>query len=287
MGNTEINSLLEIAKNLENKGLYVQADKAHNIIRLSANNEKSSVAKGLISDIIQEIEGLAVLLAAFGVANFIPFIKAELPFLSKLINVAVLWDLKNNIDKIQKLSSRFNWNKFISGEDTAGAEIADSILALFSDFCMLANKFVPSFSYWAYIFAGLRTVFNVKRAKQLGYEMGGMPGGEAQMRQIESFDPTAPVTDPYIKKLLMSILVDLGINPGNANQLSNASKLPKTIGGLDFFIPYINKFDNQKKFKDISSDLPSFDSMQLKGDLVRIVKFIKNLQQIPQKPKGK
>jgi hypothetical protein len=282
MSNTEINSLLEIAKNLESKGLYVQADKAHNIIRLSVNNadtkENSSVVQDLVSDITGEITGMAALLGAFGVANFIPFIKAELPLLSKLVNVYVLWELKNNIDKVQKLSSKFNWNKFVSGEDTTGAEIADTILALLSNFCMLANKFVPSFGYWAYIFSGLRTVFNVNRAKKLGYQLGGMPGGEAQMKQIEAFDPTAPVTDPYIKSILQSILLELGINPGNNNQLLNASKLPSPIGGLDFFIPYINKFDTQKKFKDILSDKPSFSTMQLKGDVVRLVKYIKKLQ---------
>jgi hypothetical protein len=276
MSNTEINSLLEIAKNLESKGLYAQADKAHNImIRLSAK-ETPLVVKDLVSDIISEVEGLGVLLAAFGVANFIPFIKKELPLFSSLVNVYVLFELKKNFETIQKLSSKFDWNKFVSGEDPTGAEIADQILSMLSNICMLGSKFIPAFNAWVYIFSGLRTVFNVKRAKQLGYYVGGMPGGEAQIKQIENFDVTTAVNDPYAKQVLHSIVADLGLN--SSNSAANVSKLPKILGGLDFFAPYVNKFDTKNKFKDLTSTQPSSSTMEFKKGLVKIMELIRALR---------
>ena len=166
----------------------------------------------------------------------------------------------------------------MSGEDTSAAEIADKILSLLSDICMIFNDKVPAFSYWAYIFAGLRVAFNVKRAKQLGHQMGGMPGGEVQMKQIEDFNINTAVSDPYANQVLKSIILELGINTDNANKHANASKLPKILGGLDFFMPYINKFDTQKKFKDLTSTNPSASTMEFKKGLLKITELIKAYQ---------
>ena len=276
MGSTEINSLLAVTKNLESKGLYVQADKARNIMsRLSADaSPVPEVLKSLAEDILEQLQAQAGLLAAFGVGSFIPFFKQALPKLLKVLPYTAWADMGQQLYEISKLSSKFNWNKFISGEDTTiGAEIVDKILAIFADFCMIFGKVVPAFNYWVYIFTGLRTTFNVKRAKQLGYYAGGMPGGEAQIKQIEAFDVTQPVNDPYAKKVLHSIVADLGIIGKNAS--ANISKLPKILGGLDFFTPYIKKFDTQNKFKDLASDMPSASTMEFKKGLLLIMQIIR------------
>lgn len=279
MGNTEINSLFEIAINLENKGLYAQADKARNImIRLSADaSPVPEVLKSLADDIVSQLQAQAGLLAAFGVASFIPFFKQALPKLLKVLPYTAWADMGQQLYEISKLSSKFNWNKFISGEDTTiGAEIVDKILAIFADFCMIFGKVVPAFNYWVYIFTGLRTTFNVKRAKQLGYYFGGMPGGEAQIKQIENFDVRTAVNDPYAKQVLHSIVMDLGLN--DSNSAANASKLPKILGGLDFFMPYINKFDTKNKFKDLTSTQPSPSTMEFKKGLLKITELIRALR---------
>jgi hypothetical protein len=283
MSNTEINSLFEIAINLENKGLYAQADKARNIIvRLSADAssgvEAPEFVKTIAYDFLEQLKGQVGFLAAFGIANFIPVVKDYIPKLMKVLPYAAWADLVSQLYEISKLSSKFNWQKFVSGEDTSAAEIADRILAIFADFCMIFGKVVPAFNYWVYIFAGIRSTLNVKTAKQLGYYVGGMPGGEAQMKQIENFDVTTAVNDPYARQVLHSILVDLGLDGNEAESLKNVSKLPKTLGGLDFFTPYINKFDTKKIFKDLTSTQPSASTMEFKKGLVKIMTLIRALK---------
>lgn len=303
MGNTEINSLFEIAINLENKGLYAQADKARNImVRLSqggmyfvqppikktnTQNEQPVVINDIIEDILFQAGALTTILGAFRILNFIPFLKKNLPFISQGY---ALQDGLSQLIQINNLAQKFDWKKFVSGEDTTGAEIADKIIAGLEDFCLLFSHINPAFSAWAWIFGGIRSTINVKNAQNLGYWAGGMPGGIEQMSAIQSFNLNDVTSDPYIQQIISSILKELGIGPESGRKaIENSSKIPQRIGGLDFFIPYIKKFDTKRNFTDWLSSNASVKNMELKSALLKLIPYIKGLQQAQKlmQPKGK
>ena len=71
--------------------------------------------------------------------------------------------------------------------------------------------------------------------------------------------PPAFSTDPKINKIVDPIYKELS--------KMDSSKLPKTMG-LDFFAPYVKKYDTENKFKDLFSLHPSIDTMKLKTALI-------------------
>lgn len=327
MSNTEINSLLEIVKNLESKGLYAQADKARNImVRLSQGgmyfsaparpqpikmpkaqpafqeddksrtyfgivktpklNLKTDTGNAVINSFISQINKIDPFLTSLGIGGFAAFVGKNARLAAAAAAPFAIWDLKNRLQELEYLIPKFNLKKFMSGEETAGVEILSQILGILGDICDGLGVFVPAFIPWGLIFYGLSSTVTPENVINAGYWAGGMPGGVEQMQDVIRFDLRESVKDPYIEKIIESILFDLGINNDNSNKILNASKLPSPIGGLDFFIPYINKFDTQKKFKDITSDKPSFDTMQLKSLIPGLIRYIKKLQ-AQQKPKGK
>jgi len=296
MGNTEINSLFEIAINLENKGLYVQADKAHNImVRLSQ-------AKGLqelLKLIIQRVEALSPFLKAAGFSNFLSAIKIP-PVISanvsKAFQISFAYDALDNLIKASSLASRFNWDTFFSGEDTSGQEIAIEILTALQNVCFLLDDMIPALKPWGLIFLGLASgeKFALGKAKTWGYGQGGMPGGEEQMHKISTFDLNNidKITDPDAKFIIDSIIKELGIGFSNPNAQGNASKLPKILGGLDFFMPYVKKYDRNNKFKNLN-DPTIPENLQLRSGLLDIQRIIKMMRgdtpaySKATKPKGK
>ena len=326
MGNTEISSLFEIAINLENKGLYAQADKARNImVRLSqggmyfqsgygskakpalpskmpqlvTEDQKSrtylGVAKvpkinittnnALIDSFIAEINRLDPILTGLGVAGFAAFVGKNLKLGALSAAPFAAWDFKNRLQNLEALIPQVNLKKILSGEDTTGVSVLSEIFGALGDICDIIGIWVPAFLPWSLIFYGLSRTVNPENVTNLGYWAGGMPGGINQMQDVIRFDIRDKVEDPYIARILTSILIDLGIDDNNKNKILNASKIPKTIGGLDFFIPYINKYDTQKKFKDLTSENPSFNTMELKSIFPSLTSYIKTLQ--AQQPKGK
>jgi hypothetical protein len=287
MSNTEINSLFEIAINLENKGLYAQADKARNImIRLSQTSTAEVKLQELINSIISQIENLGPFLKASGQGNFLGIVKSFSQKISqspiaktfgKVLNFAMAYEVLNSLIKAVNLSSKFNWTTFFSGEDTTGQEIAIEILNALANFCFLFDKFYPPFRFWGTTFLGLffAEKWGMEKAKSLGYELGGMPGGVEQMRKIETFDLRDPdnITDPDVKFILSSIKKELGIELSNPNLKSAAAKLPKILS-LDFWEPYVHKYDKNNKFKNLSDpNVP--ETLQLKSGLLNIAKIIK------------
>lgn len=329
MDNTEINSLFEIAINLENKGLYAQADKARNImVRLSQGgmyfqsgyggktapsikmpkitpdmtedensrtyfgvlktpkiNIKPNSNYAIVNSFTEQINRLDPVLTSLGIVGFAAFVGKNTQLAALALTPAAFGDLWRRTRELESLIPRLNFKGYWSGEDTAAIEVASHILGILADICDVIAVFVPAFAVWSGIFYGLSVTVNPEYVMNIGYLAGGMPGGIDQMQDIQRFDMSG-VTDPYILKILESILVDLGIDPKNNNKILNASKLPKPIGGLDFFIPYISKFDTQKKFKDLTSSQQSVKTMELKKIFPGIIAYIKYLQSL-QKPKGK
>ena len=327
MDNTEINSLLEIAKNLESKGLYAQADKARNImVRLSqggmyfqsgygskakptlpskmpqlvTEDEKSRKYLGfakvpklnintnnaLIDSFIAAINKIDPILSALGIVGFATFVGKNFRLAAAYASPFAIWDLKVRLQELENLIPQVNIKNVLSGEDTTGISVLSEIFGILGDVCDLIGVFVPAFLGWGLTFYGLAATVNPENVMNLGYWAGGMPGGINQMQDIERFDLRKGTSDPYIIKILESILIDLGIDDANKNKILNASKLPRPIGGLDFFIPYINKFDTQKKFKDLTSSNPSSYTNEFKALFPRIISHIKDLQS-QYKPKGK
>lgn len=327
MGNTEINSLFEIAINLENKGLYAQADKARNImVRLSqggmyfqsgygsqvkpalpskipqlvTEDEKSrrylGVAKvpklnintnnALIDSFIAEINKIDPMLTALGVTGFAVFVGKNFRLAAAAASPFAIIDLRNRLQELQNLIPQVNVKNVLSGEDTTGISVLSEIFGVLGDICDLIGVFVPAFIPWGLTFYGLASTINPENVMNAGYWWEGMSGGIDQMQDIERFDLRKGTSDPYIIKILESILIDLGIDDANKNKILNASRLPKPIGGLNFFIPYINKFDTQKKFKDLTSSNPSLYTNEFKALFPRIISHIKDLQS-QYKPKGK
>jgi hypothetical protein len=332
MSNTEINSLLEIAKNLESKGLYTQADKAREImIRLSQGgmyfqsgygskvrptlpskmpkittditedeksrtyfgvlktpklNLKTNNSNAILDSFIAQINKLDPIFTALGIGGFIAFVAKNARLAALSASPFAILDLKGRLQELETLIPQVNIKNVLSGEDTTGISVLSEIFGILGDVCDLIGVFVPAFLPWSLALYGLATTVNPENVMNLGYWAGGMPGGINQMQDVLRFEITAPVKDPYIAKIVKSILVDLGIDNNNNNKILNAFKLPKPIGGLDFFTPYINKYDTQKKFKDLTSLNPSFNTMELKSVLPEIITYIKKLQ-AQQNPKGK
>jgi hypothetical protein len=326
MSNTEINSLLEIAKNLESKGLYTQADKAREImIRLSQGgmyfqsgygskvkptlpskmpkitpgitedeksrtyfgvvkapklNMKANTGNAVLDSFIAQINKLDPIFTALGIGGFLAFVGKNARLAAAAATPFAILDLKNRLQELETLIPRFNLKGFMSGEDTAAIEIVSEILGILADICDGLGVFVPAFIPWGLIFYGLSSTVNPDNVINVGYWAGGMPGGAEQMQDIENFNINATVDDPYIAKIIESMFVDLGIDRNNNNKILNASKLPRLIGGLDFFIPYVNKYDTEKKFKDLMSSQPSVNTMELKSLFPGIIRHIKKLQAI-------
>jgi len=311
MSNTEINSLFEITKSLENKGLYLQADRAHNVmLRLSQGGmyfqsgygsqgsdkvitpalkktkETLDSTPELVKQILQEVASLTFLFTFFKASGFIPAIKKALPMIiskaGKGFALKALWDILHNLVEVSNLASEVDWGKVGSGilksytgdnasVDTKFYDIIDKILNILCDICFVASHYgVVILEPWFGVFWALKTAFNKETAENLGYWAGGMPGGAKQIEQIEKFslqkikDSTESLSSPYAQKVVTSILADMP-PPGG---------LPKTLG-LDFFIPYINKYDTEKRFKDLTSSNPSVETMELKLGLFRIVDFLR------------
>lgn len=288
MGNTEINSLFEIAINLENKCLYVQADKARNImVRLSQvtqisalNNEQTKIQE-LIKLIISKISALGPFLKAAGFSNFLSAVKVP-PVIAKnlahVFPIAMGVQALNSLNNVVNLSSKFNWDTFFSGEDTSGQEIVIEIFTALENFCFLFENIIPALRPWSWTFLGLASGGKsaLEKAKTWGYAEGGMPGGEEQMHKISTFDLRDPenITDPDAKFIIDSIMKELGVDLSNPKAKENASKLPKILGGLDFFIPYIKKYDRNNKFKNLN-DPTIPENLQLRNGLLDIQSKIK------------
>lgn len=299
MSNTEINSLFEITKSLESRGLYAQADKTRDImVRLSQKSIPD--LQTYINIAIQNIEILSPFLKAAGFSNFITAVKTELPKIKSLLtpgkainlgfNIWSFVDLVMALVKIAQLSSKFNWETFFSGKDTTGQQIAIQILTVLSNFCFLVGNLNPVFNWYGGAFLAATEGFKVawKEAEKFGYSEGGMPGGVKQMKAIESFNLNSAnnVTDPDAKFIIDSIIKELGIGLDNPNAKENASKLPKILGGLDFFIPYIKKYDKKNKFKNLN-DPTIPENLQLTSGLLDIQSKIKLFRgDVPAQPKS-
>jgi hypothetical protein len=291
MSNTEINSLLEIAKNLESKGLYAQADKAREImVRLSQGGMYFSqpikapklpqikipeTNNPLIDTFIREINELDPYLQILGLAGLAAFFGSN----KSLIALGGLAGAVYELNEIKKLLPKFDLKKMMSGEDLTGYEIIDRFLGLILNILVASSQAWPVFAPWVGIVFGVKNTLNVKKAKAAGlaWEQYGtgipalnkalgieptMPGGEKQMKEIEEFVPPEYSTDPAINKVIDPIFREL--------QKLDASKFPKPMG-LDFFAPYIKKYDTENKFKDLFSLHPSVDTMKLKRALTTIV----------------
>jgi hypothetical protein len=146
-----------------------------------------------------------------------------------------------------------------------------------------SSQISPVFAPWVGIVFAIKNTFNVKTAKAAGlavepYGTGipalnkalgiepTMPGGAKQMKEIEEFIPPDFSTDPKINKVIDPIYKEL--------EKMDVSKFPKPMG-LDFFAPYVKKYDTENKFKDLFSLHPSDDTMKLKAALTSIVKAIR------------
>jgi hypothetical protein len=289
MSNTEINSLFEITKSLENKGLYVQADKTRDImVRLSqsAPNPNQIKLQETIKLIISKIEALGPFLKAAGFSNFLTTVKSSLPMIMSKAGSYVLpglafYDLLSSLNEVISLSSKFNWNTFFSGEDPTGQEIAVQILIVLQNVCFLLANFNPAFykDAWAFLASAQTLKITIEATKRGGYSAGGMPGGEEQMHQISTFDLYNPdnLSNPDVKYIIDSIVKELGVGLDNPNAKANASKLPKILGGLDFFMPYVRKYDKKNKFKNLN-DPTIPENLQLTSGLLGIQSKIKLLR---------
>lgn len=295
MSNTEINSLFEITKSLENKGLYSQADRAHNImLRLSQGGMYFQNGYGskttpvlpplpkipetnnpLIDTFIREINEMDPYLQILGLTGLAAFLGNHKSLLILGSGFGVIYEL----NEIRKLLPKFDLKKMMSGEDLTGYEIIDRFLGLILNILVASSQVWPVFTPWVGIVFGIKNTLNVKNAKAAGlaWEQYGtgipalnkalgveptMPGGEKQMKEIEEFMPPAFSTDPKINKIVDPIYKELS--------KMDSSKLPKTMG-LDFFAPYVKKYDTENKFKDLFSLHPSIDTMKLKTALITIL----------------
>ena len=307
MNSAEINSLLEIAINLENKGLYAQADKARNImIRLSQGGMyfsqpiKPNIPKikipetnnPLIDTFIKEINELDPVLQILGLAGLAAFFGNNKLLLAGGAVLGAIYELK----EIKNLLPNFDLKKMMSGEDTTGHEIVDRFLGLILNILVASSQFYPVFTPWVIAVFAIKNTLNVKNAKAAGlaWEQYGtgipalnkalgveptVPGGAKWMNEIEEFIPSEYSTDPAINKIIDPIFKEL--------KQMDASKFPKPMG-LDFFAPYVKKYDNENKFKDLFSLHPSADTMKLKKALISIVENIRHdIRNAKGKPKGK